>query len=241
MVVFGVKGFTDKRVESFAAETYYVGLGELGKLAELLKQEKIKQVLIAGAVPKKQLYDPLFKPDSTAKTFLHSTRNKGDDHLLRAFQIFLKVRCGISVVDTRVFLKDSLPSAGVLTKRRPTETEWRDLKMGFRVAKHIGKMDIGQTVVIKEGVILALEAIEGTDEAIRRGAALGGGEVVVVKTSKPNQDLRFDLPCVGPETLETLLSASSRVLGVEAGKTIFLFRDQLIETADRHKMTLVAF
>ncbi len=239
VVLFGVEGYTDKRVEGFASESHYIGLGELGRLVELLKEKKIKEVVFAGGVPKRRIYDPSLKLDITAKGLIDGTRNKGDDHLLRAFGLLLKARCGVSVMDSRSLLKDSLAPKGVLTRRKPEAGEWDDLKLGFKVAKHVGKMDIGQTVVIKDGVVLAVEALEGTDQAIRRGGELGGGGVVVVKVCKPGQDLRFDLPCVGPETLHKLEEASSRVLGVEAGKTIFIGREKVLEEADKHNLTIV--
>ena len=239
VTVFGIEGCTDRGVEEFSSEVNYLGLGELGRLVELLKQKKIKQVVFAGGIPKKKLYDPTFQMDSTAKSFIGGTYNKGDDHLLRAFELFLKVKCGVSVLDCRLILKETLASRGILTKRKPTEREKKDLRLGLKVARHVGKMDIGQTVVIKDGVVLAVEALEGTDEAIRRGGSLGRDGVVVVKVSKPGQSLRFDLPCVGPETLSVLETLSSRVLGVEADKTILISREKLIESADSQKMTIV--
>lgn len=239
VVVFGVKGYTDKRVESFAKETHYVELGALGSLVDLLKKTKIKNVVLAGGVPKKEIYNPDFKLDNTARGFIHETRNKGDDHLLKAFELFLKAKSGVSILDSRLFLKDILVPKGVLTDRIPTEAEWRDLKFGYQIIKGIGKLDIGQTVVVKREVVLAVEAIEGTDAAIKRGGELGHGSVVVVKAAKPNQDLRFDLPCVGLETLESLKSVSSKVLGIESGKTIILFKDKMIEAANREQMTIV--
>ena len=224
VVLFGVQGYTDKRVESFAKETHYVPLGGLEPLIDLLKKTQVKKVVLAGHIPKKEIYNSSFRPDQTTKRFIATTANKGDDHLLRAFQMFLKVQCGVSVLDARIFLKSILATKGLMTRRSPSGTEAGDLKFGWKIAKGIGKMDIGHVVVVKHGIVLAVEALEGTDEAIRRGGKLGGGEVVVVKVAKPNQDLRFDLPCVGLETLEILKSASSKVLGIEAGKTILLFK-----------------
>ena len=239
IVLFGIEGYTDRQVEKFTSEAHYVGLGELGRLLELLKKTKVRKVLLAGAVPKKQIYDPALPLDPIARHFIGATRNKGDDHLLRAFRLFLKARCGVSVMDARGILKEALAPKGVLTRRGPSESEWRDLRLGLRAARHIGKMDIGQTVVIKDGIVLAVEAVEGTDHAIRRAGGLGRGDVVVVKTSKPNQDLRFDLPCVGLETLNTLTAVSSRVLGVEAGKTILISKKAFLEKADENGMTIV--
>jgi DUF1009 family protein len=237
--VFGVEGITDRRVEEFASESHYVGLGELGKLVELLKAKRIKQVAFAGGVPKKRIYDPSLKLDLSTQSFIHQTSNKGDDHILRALGMYLKVKCGTRVIDPSLFFKDALAPKGVMTRRSPTDVEWKDLKLGAKVARHVGKMDIGQTVVVKDGIVLAVEALEGTDEAIRRGGKLGNGDVVVVKTSKPNQDLRFDLPCVGLETIQSLKASSACALGVEAGKTIMISKEKLIDAADAAGISLV--
>ena len=239
IIAFGIEGCTDKHLEDFVSEVHYIGLGELEKLTVLLKQTGVKKVVLAGGVPKNELYNPSFKIDGAASQLVNNTRNKGDDHLLRAFRVYLKIKCGVSVMDPRVFLKNTTAGKGVLTKRKPTAAESDDLRFGWKVAKAVGKMDIGQTVVVKRGVVLAVEAIEGTDNAICRGAALGRGEAVVVKVCKPNQDLRFDLPCVGRDTLENLKEHSSRVLGVEAGKTIMISKESLIEMADQYGITIV--
>ena len=239
VIVFGIEGCTESRIAEFVSEVHWVGLGELEKLIFLLKEKKIKQVMLAGSVPKKEIYNPDFKMDPAAKNLVFGSKNKGDDHLLRAFQLFLKIKCGISILDSKKFLKNAMAPKGVLTRRKPTAGEWEDLRFGWNIAKGIGKMDIGQTVVVKKGVVLAVEAIEGTDNAIKRGGLLGQGEAVVVKASKPNQNLRFDLPCVGRDTLEALKAGSSRVLGVEAGKTILIFKDRLLEAADKEDITIV--
>lgn len=239
IVVFGVKGYTDKKIEDFAEEAHYVELGALGHFIELLKKSKIKNIVLAGSVPKKEIYNPAFDLDSAAKGLIGGTANKGDDHLLKAFKAFLKVKCGVSVIDSRRFLKDTLSSKGLMTRREPTAAEWKDLHFGYAVAKSIGKMDIGQTVVVKQGVVLAVEAIEGTDNTIRRAGSLAHGETVVVKVSKPNQDLSFDLPCVGLGTLETLGSVSSKVMGIEAGKAIMIEKQAMIETANAQNISLV--
>ena len=239
LVVFGVKGTTDPRVEPFAQETHYVELGALGHLVDLLKKTKIKKVVLAGGIPKREMYNPSFRMDGTAERFIHETRNKGDDHILKALQFFLKAKCGVSIVDSRIFLKNVLATKGTLTRRVLTPAEKDDLKFGWRIAKGIGKMDIGQTVVVKDGVVLAVEALEGTDAAIRRGGQLSGAGAVIVKVAKPNQDLRFDLPCIGHETLESMKAVGSKVIGVEALKTILLFKEKLIEAADQADISLV--
>ncbi len=239
LIVVGLEGHTDKRLGEYASEAHYLELGTLDRLPGILKNARVKQVAMAGGVPKKEIYNPSVNVDSHVRGIFGGAGNKGDDHLLRAFGIFLKVRCGVSVIDPRIFLKDLLVTKGVLTRRQPTETQWKDLRFGRSIAKGVGKMDIGQTVVVKQGTVLAVEALEGTDAAIRRGGALGMGGAIVVKTAKPNQDLRFDLPCVGEETLESLRAAGSSVLGIEAGKTLVMFKDAFIARADREGVAIV--
>ncbi len=239
IVVIGVEGLTDRRIENLAEKVHYVRLGSLGTILELLKLSKIKQVVLAGGIPKREIYSPNLKLDPSAQTFMSRTGNRGDDHLLKAFQVFLKLKCGVSVLDSRSFLKDLLAKKGVMSRRVPTPAQWKDLRFGFRIAKGIGKMDIGQTVVVKHGIVLSVEALEGTDAAIRRGGELGFGQAVVVKVSKPNQDLRFDLPCIGLETLESLKVSGSSVLGVEAEKTLIVFKERVIKEADRAGIALV--
>lgn len=239
LVVFGIKDITDRRVEAFAKESHYVELGALGRLVDLLKGSNLKHAVFAGAVPKAKMIDPAFELDATAKGFIASTRHRGDDKLLRAFELFLKANCGISIIDSRKYLKHVLAKRGVMTRRKPTKEEWTDIKFGLKMAKGIGKLDIGQTVVVKAGVVLAVEAIEGTDRALLRGGELSHGDAVAVKVSKPGQDLRFDLPCMGLETLSVLKEAKIRVLGIEAGKTLMLRREALVQEADRLGMTIV--
>jgi UDP-2,3-diacylglucosamine hydrolase len=238
LTVIGLEGYMDARLERYALETHKIVFGQLDPLFSLLKKKAIRRVVLAGSVPKKKIYDPAFKLDGTAQNLIHGARNKGDDHLFRAFGLLLKSR-GVLVIDPRDLLPKAVAKKGTLTRRGPTERENLDLRLGFEAAKHIGKMDIGQTIVIKDGIVLAVEALEGTDAAIRRAGELGGGAAVVVKVAKPGQDLRFDLPCVGLRTLDSLKEASSRVLGVEAGKTLLIETQRLIQAADDNGMTIV--
>lgn len=239
ITIFAIEGHTDPKISSYGHEIFFFKIGAIQELLNLLKKNKIKRVILAGSAPKGVIYNPNSGLDETAKKFVQSTKNKGDDHLLRAFSLFLKLKSGADVIDSRLFLKKVMAPRGVLTKRKPTKEEKDDLKFGFKIAKQVGKLDIGQTVVVKRGIVLAVEALEGTDKAIQRGAEWGGGSVVVVKTSKPNQDVRFDLPCVGLNTLESLKNGNSVVLGIEAKKTILLHREKLIEKANQENITIV--
>lgn len=238
-VLFGIKDLTSRELEKAVSDAHYFELGSIGPVIESLRSSGVKHVLLAGSLPKKRMVDPSFRMDRTAHDFLKHSPRRGDDGLLRAFEVFLRVRCGVGVLDGRLFLKDSLCPRGVLTRRKPTASEWKDLHFGLRIARGVGKMDIGQTVVVKEGVVLAVEAVEGTDAAIRRGGELGYGDAVVVKASKPNQDLRFDLPCAGLHTLEQLRRSSSKVLGLEASKTVLIGKKEIVEAADEADLTLV--
>ena len=239
IVAFGLKGQTDAHLKGLVEKFFEIELGQVGKLISLLKENKLKGVVLAGGIPKKEMYNPALDLDTHAQYLMNGAKNRGDDHLLRAFGIFLKTKAGVDVLDLRMLLKDTLAHTGVMTRTAPDTEEWEDLKFGHEAAKMVGRLDIGQTVVVKRGVVLAVEALEGTDEAIRRGAELGNGRVVVVKTSKPKQDLRFDLPCVGLDTLDGLKAQNSKVLGVEAGKTIMLEKQKMIEFADRQGLVIV--
>lgn len=232
VVVFGIEGITDRGIEKFSGETHYVRWGELGRLFDLIKSKSIKRIVLAGGIPKKRIYDPSMKLDDTAQDFLKKSSNKGDDHLLRSLEVLFRVKCGATVIDSRSYLKEALMPKGVLTRRRPSDKEMKDLKQGLSAARHVGRMDIGQTIVIKDGMIVAVEALEGTDQAIRRGGELAGPGSVVVKACKPNQSLRFDLPCVGADTVAAMRSVSAGVLGVESGKALILSRAEFVQAAD---------
>ena len=149
-------------------------------------------------------------------------------------------REGFTVLDQTVYMKPFMPKVGVLTKQQPTEEQWQDICFGFELAKHMGALDIGQTVVVKNKAAMAIEAIEGTDKCILRGGELGRGESVVVKTEKPNQDVRFDVPAVGIKTLMSMIDSGCKVLAVEAEKTIFVQQSNVLDMANRHNIVICA-
>jgi DUF1009 family protein len=164
---------------------------------------------------------------------------RSDDNLLRAMARFLEEE-GVPIIDPTPFLADRLAPAGVLGKHEPTGTEWEDARYGLELARGIGRLDLGQTVVVKERVALAVEALEGTDACIRRGGELAkSGGFVVVKAVKPNQDRRFDLPAVGTDTIETIREAGGRVLAVEAGATLVMDIERMVARADKAKIAVV--
>ncbi len=238
-VVIGVDGITKREIGQIIKDTRYVGWGEVEKLVGILKETGVKELIFAGGLPKKDILDFSKPVDETTRQIIGKKGNRGDDHLLRAFQLFFRVRCGARVIDSRSFLKDTLALKGVMTQCQPTPQEWADLQFGYQVAKQIGRTDIGQTVVVKEGVVIAVEAIEGTDETIRRSTGLCGPGAVVMKATKPGQELKFDLPCVGLQTIGSLKLAGIKALGLEAGKTLMLKRELILKEADAAGISIV--
>jgi predicted dehydrogenase len=189
-------------------------------------------------VAKTKLYSKI-RPDWKAVRLLARMLHKKDDAILRGFTEELE-RHGIRVRPSTIFLPELLAPPGILTRRKPNSRERRDVEFGWNLAKEIGKLDIGQCILVRDQAVLAVEAIEGTDEAIRRGGQLGQSEVVVVKVSKPHQDLRFDVPAVGLQTIETMKEVGASVLVVEAGKTLMFDREKMIQTADDARIAILS-
>ncbi len=231
---------TDPNLASLADTTHWIKLGQLGAIINFFKKEGIKQAIMAGKITKSNLFKGDILPDLEMMKALAKLKNHSDDSLLGAVADHLHSN-GIKLLSSVSFLtEESLPKKGILTKRKPLKKEWVDIEFGWKLAKEIAGLDIGQTVVVKNEAILAVEAIEGTDEAILRGGRLGSGDVTVVKVAKPNQDMRFDVPTIGLKTLNHLIQAKARVLAFEAGKTIFLESKQFIEEANQYGLVLVA-
>ena len=178
------------------------------------------------------------RPDMRAAKLIFRLRNKGDDALLRAVAEEIESE-GMAVEPPHVIVPDLLTPGGVLTSRAPDEHEWENLRIGFRVAKDMGRLDIGQCVVLRKGVVAAVEAIEGTDETVRRGCALAGAGCVVVKVFKPGQTDRVDLPSVGHRTIATMAEGGATCLGVEAGRSLLFDREKTLALAEEHGIAVV--
>jgi hypothetical protein len=222
-----------------AAETvHWVSLGELARLLELLRAERVKKVVLAGQVKHAQLFSAI-RPDGLVRYMLRSLQRKNTDALIGAFVHMLEKR-GIQVVDSTLFLKPLLPEVGPLTHRAPDPDEAADIAYGRGVAKKIAALDIGQTIVVADRACVAVEAMEGTDATIERAATLSNGRrLVVVKVSKPKQDMRFDVPVVGRKTIQVMRRSNARVLAVDAGKALLFDRQGLIEEANQAAIAVV--
>lgn len=204
-----------------------------------MKKNDVKTVTMIGKVTKEVLYKAgAVVPDLRAIKILASVPDRKDDTIMNAIVKELEGE-GMRVMDQTLLIQPLLPAPGILTKRQPTEAELADMDFGFAMAKEIGRLDIGQTVVVKDRALMAVEAIEGTDACILRGGTLGKG-VVVAKTAKPAQDNRFDMPSVGTKTLESMIAAGATALVIEAGRTLLVNREQTLALADTHGITIVA-
>jgi len=227
---------TDPALADLVDEIHWIYVGQLGKMIRLFKGAGVRRAVMAGGLSRGRLFRE-FRPDWRALSVVRRAGAGQDDRLLQAVAAEFESE-GITIAPSTLFLDELLAPAGKLGRRSPTKEELQDLDFGFQVAKEVGRLDIGQTVVVRRQVVVALEAIEGTDECIRRAGALAGPGTVVVKVSKPNQDLRFDVPAVGLDTIRTMIEAKSAVLALEAGKTLTFDRDQMLTEANRNKIAV---
>ncbi len=213
--------------------------GQISKILETVKKENINQVIFIGKIPKLDLLKNIYKLDWLALKLMSKLKNLNDDSIHFALIDFLKTH-DLEILPQSRFLKNLFVEKEILSKRKPTLEERIDIEYGLDIAKKAGSLDIGQTVIVKNKMILAIEAIEGTDEAIKRGCKLANGEIVIVKVTRPNQDERFDLPTIGENTLLTLANNGGGILAFEAGKTIVTNKEKMIEIADKHNICLLA-
>ncbi len=232
------EGETREDLAPLVDAIFWVKVGQLGKIIAIFKEQGIRDVLMAGGIKKTRLFGDA-SPDLRGIAFLARMLYKKDDAMLRGVAEELESE-GITVRESTLYLPNLLAPAGVLTRRKPSREEQRDIEFGWHMAKEIGRLDIGQTIVVKDQAVLAVEAIEGTDEAIRRGARFCKEGAVVVKICKPTQDVRFDLPAVGTETIRIMQEVKASCLAVEAGRTILFEREQVVRDADRSGISIVA-
>lgn len=238
VVALAVREETDPELENYVHKIYWIGVGQLKEFFQILQKEKLKKVVMAGQIRPAHIFDQNISKDDDLKRFLKKVKDKRADSLLGGIARLLK-RMGIKLLDSTTFLKSHLVSRGTLTSVEPTSSQWQDISFGANIARRIAGLDIGQTVVVKDKAILAVEAIEGTDETIKRGGTLGKTGAVVVKVSKPHQDMRFDIPLVGPKTIDSLVSASCALLAMEAGKTLLLEKEKCLQIAQENHICLL--
>jgi DUF1009 family protein len=240
MAVIAIKEEASPELEKVAKRLHWVSLGELSRTLELLHDEGVTHAVMAGQVKHNKIFSSI-RPDWKLAKLLFSLPLKNTDSLIGAVARVLESE-GVQLVDSTSFLKPLIPAPGVLTRRAPDEREAADIAYGMEIARHIAGLDLGQTVVIRDRACVAVEAMEGTDEAIERAArVVDSGSLVVVKVSKPRQDMRFDVPVIGPKTVEVMKSCRVSALGMDAGRTLLFDRPHVIEAADTAGIAIEAF
>ena len=238
VVAVAHQGETDAGLEDKVDTLVWIKLGQFGHLIHALKKNGVRRALMAGTIAKRRMFSGI-RPDLKGLALMSKMAVFHDDGILRAVSDELKSQ-GIEIIPSTFCLPDLLSPRGCLTKRRPSRKEMEDVEFGWRVAKELGRLDIGQCVVVRDKTVLALEAMEGTDATILRGGDLAREKAVVIKLSKPGQDLRFDVPTVGLKTLETMARVKASVLAIEANKTLLFDKSAVIEYADKKGIVIMS-
>jgi UDP-2,3-diacylglucosamine hydrolase len=232
-------GETDPRLAELADEITWLRVGELQRMIEVFKSSDVRQAAMAGGISRAQLAQS-FAPDARALAMLARIGRFSDDSVLRGVAAELESE-GILVIDPVPMLDGVLAQVGLQAGPAPSDAQLRDLQLAFDIAHALGGFDVGQAVAVRDGVVAAIEAVEGTDAALRRAAALSGRGVVIAKAAKPSQDLRFDRPAIGPATIELLSEMGAAMIGVQAGTAMLLERERTLERAQSLKITVYGY
>ncbi len=231
------KGESNPDLEQIADGFCWVKLGQLGKIINFFRREGIKEAVLLGTITKTRIFKDIW-PDIKGLTLWNRIKIRQDDQILRAVAEALQDE-GIAILESTLYLQHLLFPKGVLTRKKPSPAQLDDIRFGWRMAREVGRLDIGQCVVVRDRTVLAVEAIEGTDAAIQRGGSLGKEQAVVVKVKKPGQDFRFDLPAIGTGTIESMEQVKAAVLAVEAGQALLFDSEAVIDRADRAGLVVV--
>jgi DUF1009 family protein len=237
IVVAAFTDETDGSIDESADIVEWLRVGQLGRLLNFFRDHNVHQVIMAGQIAPKNLFD--LRPDVKALVVLAKLKQRNAESIFTAIAVELK-KVGIDLLPATTFLEDQLAAKGLIAGPRLSRTEEGDVELGWSVAKDIARLDIGQTIIVKNGTVLAVEAFEGTNDAIKRGGALAREGAVMIKVAKPNQDMRFDVPVIGVETIKVAAEAKLRVIAVEAAKTLLLERDKVVDLVQRSKISMIA-
>ncbi len=237
IVAAAFTGETDPVLEQHMDVLEWMRVGQLGRLLKFFRRQGIHHAIMAGQIAPKNLFD--LRPDLKALMLLGKLKERNAESIFAATADEL-AKIDIDLLPATTFLEDSLAPPGLIAGPKLSPRQEHDVALGWNVAKEIARLDIGQTIIIKNGTIVAVEALEGTNEAIKRGGTLAHEGAIMVKVSKPNQDMRFDVPVIGVETIRVAAESGLRVIAVEAGKTLLLERDAIVELATHSKLSLVA-
>lgn len=238
LTVVAIKEETDLRIETAAdGNVKWVGIGQLGKMISHFKANGVDKVMMAGQVKHVQIFSGSI-PDVRMLKMLWNLPRRNTDSLIGGIAAELE-KDGIELIDSTYFIQDHLAPEGVMTKRKPNDIETGNIEYGLQIAREIARLDLGQTIVVRAKACVAIEAMEGTDETITRAGQLAKGKLTVVKVAKPDQDMRFDVPVVGPPTVGVMAAAGATCLSVTVGKTLIFGREEMVALADRHKIAII--
>jgi UDP-2,3-diacylglucosamine hydrolase len=237
LVAAGFLNETKPELEHQVEAMEWFRVGQLGKMIAFFKKQDVKQCVMVGQIAPKNLFD--LRPDLRTLMMMARLKQRNAETLFGGIADELK-KDGIELLPATTFLEDFMPQAGHVAGPNPKKRRWDDAAYGFEIAKASSKLDIGQTVVVRNGTVLAVEAFEGTNEAVKRGGALGKLDSTMVKVSKPRQDMRFDVPVIGPDTISTAAEAGVNVIAVEAGKTLILDQAEVYRRCTELKVSLLA-
>jgi DUF1009 family protein len=239
LVAIAFEGETDPQITQLADEVVWLKVGQLSKMISAFKDRGVAHCVMAGQIAPKELFD--LRPDLRALWMLFKLKEKNAHTIFGGIADEL-AKEGIQLIEATPWLQSAMPGAGFQIGERLTSKQKEDIDFGFRIAKEVSRLDIGQAVVVKDGVVLAVEGFEGTDQCLRRGGELAGkkGGAVAIKVAKPNHDMRFDIPCIGLQTIQTCIDSRIAVFGFEAGKTILLEQEEVSRATEQREFTLVS-
>jgi DUF1009 family protein len=237
IVAAAFTGETDPSIDKHIDVVEWLRVGQLSKLLKFFREQKVRQAIMAGQIAPKNLFD--LRPDWKALLVLAKLKQRNAESIFAAIADEL-AKVDVDLMPATSFLEDCLAATGLIAGPKLSRREEEDVDLGWKIAKENARMDIGQTVIVKNGTVLAVEAFEGTNDAIKRGGALAREDAVMIKVAKPNQDMRFDVPVIGVETINIATEAKLRVIAIEAGKTLLLERDTIVDLANRASISIVA-
>lgn len=237
LAVVAIKEETDPRIDDVAENVAWVGIGQLGKMISFFNDNSVTHAIMAGQVKHVQIFSSAM-PDMRMVKMLWNLPRRNTDALIGGVANEL-AKDGIELIDSTFFIKDQLAPEGVLTKRKPSDIERENIDYGLNIADELGRLDLGQTVVVRGKACVAVEAMEGTDATIKRAGELANGKLTVVKVAKPAQDMRFDVPVVGVPTIQIMIDAGATCLSITAGKTLIFDRVEMLQLADKNKISIV--
>ena len=237
IVAAAFTGETDPALAQHVDLIEWMRVGQLGRLLKFFRDQKVHHAIMGGQIAPKNLFD--LHPDWKALLLLGRLKQRNAESIFAAIADEL-TKVDVDLLAATTFLEDSLAQTGLIAGPKVSRREEQDVNFGWKIAKEIAGLDIGQTVIVKNGTIVAVEALEGTNEAIKRGGTLARKGAVMIKVPKPNQDMRFDVPVIGVETIHVASEARLRVIAIEAGKTLLLEKDAIIDLAEREKISIVA-